>query len=75
MHEHAIFPPLKMKLQVRESPEAAGHRSDLDIIRPEYKRPSGFFGVRTGTCIRQNTVYIYIYQILQDCIEMSLTEN
>ena len=38
-------------------PEAARHRSDLDIIRPEYTRPSGFFGVRAGACIRQNTVY------------------
>ena len=31
-------------------------RSDLDIISPEYRRPSGFFGVRAGACIRQNTV-------------------
>ena len=37
-------------------PEDTRHRSDSDIIRPEYRRPSRFFGVRAGTCIRQNTV-------------------
>ena len=33
----------------------------LDLIRPEYKRPSGFFGVRAGACIRQNTVHIILF--------------
>ena len=54
-----IFPPLKTKLQIRESPNLSdGPTSfDLDIIKLEYKRPSGLFGVRAGACIRQNTVY------------------
>ena len=33
-------------------PEATQHRSDLDIIRPEYTHPSGYLGVRAGACIR-----------------------
>ena len=31
----------------------------LDRIIPEYKRPSGLFGVRAGACILQNTVYLF----------------
>ena len=42
-HERAIFPRLKMKLQVWESLKKA---DIVNLIRPEYKRPSGFFGVR-----------------------------
>ena len=30
---------------------------DLDLIIPEYMRPSGFFGALGGACIWQNTVY------------------
>ena len=29
-------------------PEAARHRSELDIITPEYTHPSGYLGVRAG---------------------------
>ena len=35
-HEQEVFPPLKTKLQIRESPKP------LDIVL-EYKRPSGLF--------------------------------
>ena len=52
LHERS----LKTKLQVRESPSRLTS-FDLDLIIPEYKRPSGFFGVRANACIRQNTVF------------------
>ena len=49
-----VFPPVEAAT-IMGIPEAARHRSDLDIIRPEYKRPSGLFGVCAGACIWQNT--------------------
>ena len=39
------------------NPQSRPTSFDLDVIIPEYKRPSGFFGVRAGACIRQNTVF------------------
>ena len=43
-HEHTIFPPLKTKLQIRESPNWSDGPTlfDLDIIKLEYKRPLDF---------------------------------
>ena len=52
------FPAIKNETASSGIPEADQHRSDLDIIRPEYTRPSGFFGVHAGACIGQNTVYV-----------------
>ena len=60
-----------MKLQVREYPEAIRHRSDLDIIRPEYKSPCGLFGVRAGACIRQHTVIMQDIVIVLSLYEFS----
>ena len=30
----------------------------LELIRPEYTRPSGYLGVRAGACIRMNKLYV-----------------
>ena len=39
---NARFPAIKNETASSGIPEAARHRSVLDIIIPEYKRPSGF---------------------------------
>ena len=48
------FALIKNKTASLGIPTAALHRSDLDLIIPEYMRPSGFFGIRihAGACIR-----------------------
>ena len=53
------FPAIINETASSGTSEAVRHRSGLDIIRPEYTHPSGFFGVRAGACIQQNTVYDY----------------
>ena len=63
VHERLICPHKKQNCKFGDLenvssgiPVATRYRSDLDIIRPEYTHPSGYFGVRAGACIRQNTV-------------------
>ena len=48
---NARFALIKNETSSSGIPEAACHRSDLDIIRPEYTRPSGYLGVLAGACI------------------------
>ena len=55
---NALFALIKNETSSSGIPEAAQHHSDLDIIRPEYMRPSGYLGVRAGTCIQWNTVLL-----------------
>ena len=54
---NALFALIKNETASSGIPEATRHCSNSDIIRPGYKRHSGFFGVCAGACIRQNTVY------------------
>ena len=54
------FPAIKNETASLGIPEAAQHHFDLDLIIPEYKGPFGFFVVRAGACIWENTVKLLI---------------